>query len=94
MNVPLQLSSTVALIRRAFPLGVPDAEYGSLLTVLYPHLSDESLVTLVCLLTGRDPGAALNDVFAAGAGMLAGPEEVIGTHEKLIAAGFDEWLRE
>jgi hypothetical protein len=87
MNVPLHLSSTVDLIRGAVPLGVPDAEYGSLLTVLYRHFSDGSLVTLVCLLTGRDPGAVLNDVFAAGAGPLAGPDEVLRTHEMLVAAG-------
>ncbi len=91
MTVPAHLVSTAALITKTFPEGVPEADYLPLLAVLYPHMADENLVEVVSLLTGRERGAVLNDVYAAGAGAGLRPDAVEAVRARLVAAGLDQW---
>ena len=91
--VPRQLTSTVDLLRRAFPSGKLDNdEYDAVLEILYPHLADENLVIVMVDLTGRDAGVILNDVYRAGS-VGRTPSVVRERVMKLLdSAGFDEWL--
>lgn len=94
MNVPSHLQSTVNLINRAFPEGVPDADFLPLLAVLYAHMADENLVEVVSLLTGRGRGAVLNDVYAAGSLVGLDPDDVAAVRARLVSTGLDEWIVE
>jgi hypothetical protein len=91
--VPRQLTSTVDLLRRAFPSGKLDNdEYDAVLEILFPHLADENLVIVMVDVTGRDAGVILNDVYRAGS-VGRTPSVVRERVMKLLdRAGFDEWL--
>ena len=91
MEIPAHLQSTASLINRAFPDGVQEPDYMPLLVVLYPHMSDENLATIVSLLTGRDRGIVLNDVYAAGSGINLESDVMAAVQGRLKAAGFDQW---
>ncbi|WP_426755275.1 hypothetical protein [Myxococcus sp. Y35] len=94
MNIPPHLMSSTNLIGRAFPDGVSEADYLPLLAVLYPHMADENLAEVVSLLTGRDRGVVLNNVYAAGAGLGLNPAAVAAVRTRLASAGLDEWALE
>jgi hypothetical protein len=94
MNIPSHLVSTASLIRRAFPEGVPDAEFLPLLAVLYPHMADRNLAEVISLLTGRERGAVLNYVYAAGAGLGLDPDAVVAVRARLVSAGLEGWILE
>jgi len=94
MNIPSHLVNTANLISRAFPEGVSEADYMPLLAVLYPYMADENLVEVVHLLTGRDRGVALNDVYSAGSGAGVDTEAVVAIRARLVSAGLEEWLLE
>ncbi|OJH38635.1 DUF3349 domain-containing protein [Cystobacter ferrugineus] len=94
MVIPPHLASTVKLIRSAFSEGIPQDEYLPLLAVLYPFMADENLAEVASMLTGRDRGATLNDVYAAGAGVGFSQEAVARVKNRLEAVGLDEWSQE
>lgn len=94
MNIPSHLVSTANLICEAFPNGLADDDYLPLLAVLYPHMSDENLAEVVILLTGRERGEVMNDVYAAGAGIGLHLDTVAAVRAQLVAVGFEEWIRE
>ena len=93
MSVPDYLSSTVGLLRRAFPDGIGDADYMATLSLLYPHLADENLAKVVSHLTGKPVGIVTNDIYAAAArGVDREDLERVG--QLLGVAGFDSWSKE
>jgi hypothetical protein len=87
--IPEHLQSTVNLVARAYPNGVPGSEYLPLLNVLADHLCDENLAILALLWTQR-PGSRLNDVLLAQSSNPV-TDEVVA---KLSNAGFSEWTDE
>ena len=92
--LPSHLSSTLELLKRTFPSGLSEPEYLPLLAILYPHLADGNLATVVAEFTGKDKGIVLNDVYAAGAAKNLNPYALASVRERLIQAGFEEWLTE
>ncbi|AGC41815.1 hypothetical protein MYSTI_00465 [Myxococcus stipitatus DSM 14675] len=94
MSVPAHLASTVSLIDRAYPEGVPEADYLPLLSVLYPYMADENLVEVISLLMGRDRDVVMNDVYTAGAAVGLHPDSVAAVRARLVASGLNEWTRE
>lgn len=94
MSIPAHLVSTADLISKAFPEGVQETDYVPLLAVLYPHMADKNLAEIVSLLTGRDRGVVLNDVYAAGAGVGLDPDAVAAVRARLVTAGLDKWSLE
>ncbi|MBN8470265.1 DUF3349 domain-containing protein [Corallococcus exiguus] len=87
--------STVALIKRAFPEGVTEADYLPLLTVLYPHMSDRALAMVVGHFVGQDYPLVLNDIYGVGGGFKpASPDAVAAVQARLVAAGLEEWIQE
>jgi len=93
MDMPEHLKSTVDMLNRAYPAGIPENEYRALLTILYEHMSNRSLTNVIVILRGSNWGTAYNDVLAAG----AAPSPAAETQpvlEKLRRVGFDSWLDE
>ncbi|WP_158626601.1 DUF3349 domain-containing protein [Corallococcus interemptor] len=87
--------STVALIKRAFPDGVIEADYLALLTVLYPHMSDRALAKVVGHLIGQDYPLVMNDIWGVGGGSKpAPPDAVAAVQARLVTAGLEEWIKE
>jgi hypothetical protein len=61
MEVPGHLDSLRAVLRRAYPDGVPGGDYEPLLDFLQRDLSERSLATLVAALTGAEVTAVASD---------------------------------
>ncbi|RKH41265.1 DUF3349 domain-containing protein [Corallococcus sicarius] len=93
MNSPSYLVNTVALINRAFPGGLSEADYLPLLVVLYPHMSNRNLAEVVSHVTRRDYAFVLNDVYAVGGGAELDPSAVAIVRAQLVAVGLDEWSK-
>ncbi|RKH27598.1 DUF3349 domain-containing protein [Corallococcus sp. CA041A] len=95
MDLHPSLERTAALIRRAFPDGVTEADYLPLLTVLYPHMSDRALARVVGHFVGQDYPLVLNDIYGVGGGSQpASPDAVAAVQARLVAAGLEEWIKE
>nr|WP_128794496.1 DUF3349 domain-containing protein [Corallococcus coralloides] len=95
MDLHPSLMSTVALIKRAFPEGVTEADYLPLLTVLYPHMSDRALAMVVGHFVGQDYPLVLNDIYGVGGGSKpASPDAAASVQGRLVAAGLEEWIQE
>lgn len=85
--------STIAMIRQAYPAGVPDALVHPLARALYEHMSDRQLAATLSVLSGEDPAVAINKVYEAAAMEWEHPTvqsvvAVLRTH------GYDDWCDE
>lgn len=87
--IPEQLTSTVALVERAYPKGVPEHAYFPLLNVLSGYLCEEHVAMLARLWSNR-PESALNDALIAKT-LKVNTEDV---KQKLDRVGFAEWASE
>jgi hypothetical protein len=65
--VPEAIPSTVRLLQRAFPDGLPDRQIKPVLKVLMADLSDRQLTRVVVTVVGIDAGLALQLVHVAAA---------------------------
>lgn len=93
LSAPLKTS--FELLNRAFPDGIRDDEYLSVLTMLYPHMSDRNLAALVSEFTGRNHWRVLNDVFGVGGRIADGASDVDDSvRKRLVDAGYDDWAAE
>lgn len=92
--VPAHLITSYNMLDKAFPHGVPDAEYMCLLTVLYPYFSDENLGILISEFCDREIGFVTNDILAAGAGGKYDCSICATVQSRLVDAGYREWLEE
>lgn len=86
---PDHLQTTLALVRRAYPYGVPDAEYLPLLFVLSDHMCEENLALAAAHWKGAQ-GSRLNDVLAA----IHQKPDAFLVREKLRDVGLEEWVAE
>ncbi len=94
MSVPSYLKTSFELLARAFPDGIRDDEYLSVLTMLHPHMSDRNLADLVSAFMGRER-TVLNDVYLVGGRIADGASDVDeSVRKKLIDAGYDDWAAE
>jgi hypothetical protein len=87
--IPDHLLSTLKLVERTYPGGVPDSEYLPLLYILSEYLSEENLAVLASHWT-RLEGSCLNDVLMAKSQQPAA-EVVLA---KLAKSGFADWVDE
>jgi hypothetical protein len=88
-EIPTHLRSTIRLVEKAYPQGVPQGDYLALLFVLSEHLCEENLAIAAAIWCPGD-GSRLNDVLAAK-NQRPPCDSVI---EKLTGAGLQEWLSE
>lgn len=85
--------STVNLIRCAYPVGIPNAHYMTLLSILEKNASIRVLASAIAHIRGGHYSVYMNDVveskkFTPNKGVL---ETVF---EKLMTCGYKEWLKE
>jgi hypothetical protein len=87
------LLSTERMLRQAYPEGIPDAEYLALIRAMYDHLSDRNLALVLSVVSGRDSGEVLNDIYRAAS---IGPDSVSvrAVIARLQEHGYDAWLSE
>ncbi len=91
---PAHLRTTLQLLQRAFPAGIGEGEYLSLLSALYPHMADENLALAMSEHTGRDIAVVLNDILLAGSRTDVISEADDRVRRRLWDAGFDAWVAE
>lgn len=90
---PQELLTTLELIRRAFNGAPSSAELPGLTRVLYDHLSDRQLASVLAHLTDQPEEIAMNRVYDASSLSMTSAE-VESAMEKLLEAGFQEWCDE
>lgn len=62
---PDYMLDSLAVLRRAYPDGIPGAEYRPLLAALHKEMSFRSVAALVGVFTGRHYVAVMNDAYGA-----------------------------
>ena len=92
--IPEHLRSTHTLLTRAYPDGVPDADYFAVLALLYEHLSNRNLAEVVSLAFRRDRGIAYNDVAQCVSTDRPAPEALSRVQTRLQSVGFEAWSHE
>jgi|LakMenEpi03Aug12_release.lakeMendotaPanAssembly.Ray.scaffolds.fasta_scaffold294209_2 hypothetical protein len=86
---PAHLKTTLELVDRAYPQGVPPEEYLPLLLVLSDHMCEENLALAAAHWSDAN-GSRLNDVLAA---IHQKPDASL-VLQKLKIAGLEEWIAE
>jgi hypothetical protein len=92
--LPGGLERTVSFLLRAYPNGLPDADYLPLIFLLLENLSHRNLATVVAHVFGRDFDGVLNDIGNAVAMEHSGADAIGRVRSVLVRAGYEEWLRE
>lgn len=90
--LPEYLMSTLELLRRGYPTGIPDDEYLPLLSVLGPHMSDRTLAQVVAEFTGKPFGVVQNDVY--GISGREAPVDDSLARRRLLLVGLEAWTGE
>jgi hypothetical protein len=86
------LASTYKMIGCAFPDGIDEWAYLPLLHILYDHMSDRTLASVVADMSGRDYARVLNDVYRVAADRPPPRrDEVLA---RLRQHGYDAWTSE
>jgi len=82
------------MLLRAFPKGVPEEDYLALVALLYDEMSHRALATVLShLFETTEYHRVLNDIgFASRLSPQSDP--VLRVRGKLVAAGYEEWLKE
>lgn len=94
-NLHESLTSTQNLLLRAFPSGIPNVRYFSLLYILSAHMSERCLATVVSSVPPYpDYHAVWNDIGKANSTHKPHNDEVELVVEILKSHGFEEWLAE
>jgi hypothetical protein len=91
-ELPPELRESEALLRAAYPAGIPETDYLPVLALLYEGMSFRTLATVVSHFTGRPWEGVYNDVL--GATSYEGPDEKAKAPVRRILQqhGYDAWL--
>jgi len=92
-NIPEGCESVVALLNRAYPNGIPSKDWDGIMFVLFEHMSNRQLASVVSFFTSVDYMIHCNEVLGIGADG-CDPEVVERVRVRLNAAGYDEWVAE
>lgn len=84
---------TVKLINCAYPHGIPEVHYMTLLSILAKDMSIRVLASVIAHLRGGHYSTYMSDVIAA-ISYTPDSQFLINIKEKLINCGYEEWLRE
>ena len=84
------LRATADMIKAAFPDGVPESAYRSLLALLAEGMSFRGLAEVVSYCTGRPYAVAYNDVLAAASSGSGPADEKV--RQVLNEHGYQQWL--
>jgi hypothetical protein len=92
-NIPEGLTSTVDLLRRAYPDGIPERDYFSVLALLGPEMSEKALGEAVSLCCEHDRFVVMND-WATVYHHRPPTAEIARVRSVLEDAGLSDWLAE
>jgi len=90
-----ELRDTATMVQRAFPAGVPEAAYQSLLVLLYEGMSFRAVAQVVACCTGKPFPVVYNDVLGAVALATANALNAKAREDVkqlLREHGYDDWL--
>lgn len=87
------LASTWALIERAFPDGAGPEDIDPLSLLLYEHMSDRQLSTVIARLSRTDIEVALNRIYRVVAFGVS-HDRLEFVRSALASAGFEAWADE
>ena len=93
-GIPPGLESTYALLRSAYPKGIPEQEYFAVLRLLYDYMSHRGLAQVISLLGGKEYMEAYNDVGGCVTDLAPDEQTLQAVRGKLVAHGYDEWVKE
>ena len=91
-DAPEGLASTFLMLRRAYPQGLPNADYMPLLLAIGEEMSERQLATAIALLFERSQAEVRNDSAAAQSTRKPSSEEVARVRSHLRLFGYDEWV--
>lgn len=89
-EIPPHLRSTAALLKKAYPSGLPPEDYKPLIAVLYEEMSQRNLANVLSKALGLDYHRVLNVVGVE----TPAASELDRIRQKLGPFGYDDWLKE
>ena len=89
MGVGDELLPSLAVLRAAYPAGLPDEDYLPLLVVLNDGYSDRQLAALVAEFAGRERVVVDNDHAALVSGEKPDRQRVTAVRSRLAEAGYE-----
>jgi hypothetical protein len=87
-----ELLETEAMIRGAYPAGVPEDEYFALLALLYQGMGFRTVASVVSYVTGKSRAGVYNDVMGAVSEPELSAASIDRVRHKLQEQGYDAWL--
>ena len=93
-EIPDYLHATYDMLKCAFPDGVPEEEYWSVMVLIHPYMSFRALADVLSAVTNKDNFWVYNDATGFGLDPLPDPAETEKVKQKLDACGYDAWVEE
>ncbi len=93
-DLPESLISTARLIGRTFGTSIPSEDYSALITLLYEHLSDRNLATVIAQFVKKDQIVVWNDIGRIMSMDKPTAADLDRVRTKLDRAGFSDWVFE
>jgi hypothetical protein len=87
-----ELLETEAMIRAAYPTGVPEDEYFALLALLYEGMGFRTVSTVVSYVTGKPYAGVYNDALGAVSEPELSAATIDRVRRKLQQHGYDTWV--
>jgi Protein of unknown function (DUF3349). len=92
-NIPDYLNNTVNMIKTAFPDGINQGQYFSLLYLLYDHMCDENLSIVMSHISGENIATVTNDIWGVNQRLIDN-DCLLDTKDRLLKAGYALWINE
>lgn len=92
--MPAPLTAVLDIVRRAYPDGLPKADYYPLLAVLQTDMSEENLSVVVAEFLDDETVVIANDAAKAASMLVPSPDDIIRVRSRLEAAGWSPELDE
>jgi len=92
-DVPDYLQDIYEILKCAYPSGLNEDEYWSVLSILHQIMSFWTIAHVLSVLTNKDRSEVYND--ASGFGLDAPPtmDDVERVKSKLDSCGYDDWFK-
>ena len=88
------LESSLTLLQKAFPKGISEEEYFTLLDLLYEDFSDRNLAELISYFHKKEYSEVMNDIYSSQSTKKPLKQSVNTLKERMKPFGYDEWKQE
>ncbi len=92
-TIPDALLSIYDLLTCAFPDGIPDADYWSVLVLIHPYMGSKNFPEIVSMLSTKSHNQVLADTLRLSSGMMPAEADVSRVQAKLDACGYQAWVK-